>query len=145
MADGPLPEKRIQQYLRTIEAIASARALERYVIGYTSQGSWKRFGQYRANGWNHLIVIAEGLPWHQAYHLEMELQRRAWQDERRTLFKKYDPSRREKKGFYGAPNHYMSEKKRTALTHLVYMAWRELPLGSPHPSNESGGEHTNTP
>ena len=146
MIDRPLPERRIRQHLRTIASIASAPSVERYVIGYSSQSSWKRFGQYRASACSHLVVIAEGLKFSQALMLESLLQTKAWQDERTVLFKKYDPTRRDKKGFYGAPAPkwpHGPERENDPI-HLVYMAWWER---SPKPRllEDHGGEHTNTP
>src|SRR5262245_48514495 len=119
---GQLMLTRTYQHFRTIVAIAGSKSVERFVIGYTGQGSWRRFGQYRKENCSHLVVIADGLTNAQAAMLEMELQQRIWSDKRTVLYRKYDAKRRDKRGFYGAPQRH---HRMTDRNHVVYMAWWE--------------------
>jgi hypothetical protein len=130
MAGKPVSEERVQQCLRTVKVIAASKSVERYVIGYTTRSSWKRFGQYRKNGCSHIVVIADRLTNFQAYALEMTLQQRAWSNERSILFKKYDPTRRRKGGWYGAPQSIANKND----NHSIYMAWWER---DPHSAYKS--------
>jgi hypothetical protein len=107
-------------YLSTIKAIVTSPCVKRFVVGYTSKGAWKRLGGYRKEGCDHLVVLADALTFFQADHLERTLQDRIWSDGRSILFKKYDPARRDKKGFYGAPIPKADNK-----SHAVYLAWWE--------------------
>jgi hypothetical protein len=117
------------QCIRTIEAIARSNLVGRYLVGYTSRGSWKRFSHYRRENCSHLVVIADALTFAQASTLESDLQSRCWADARSIIFKKYDPLRRDKRGTYGAYlNHYRSFLNpglKDEKVHCVYMAWWE--------------------
>lgn len=99
MSAGITPTREVQ-YLDTIRAIITSPRVRRFVIGYTSRGAWKRFGGYRKEGCSHLVVLADALTFSQADYLERTLQARIWSDAPSNLFKKYDPARRNKKGFY---------------------------------------------
>ncbi len=85
-----------------------------------------------------MVVIADALTNFQAYVLEIELQRRAREDKRSILFKKYDQKRRDKEGFYGAPQSRCPDEK----NHAVYMAWweRELSVAARPNVAETGDE-----
>jgi hypothetical protein len=110
------------QYLKTVTAIVTSPCVKRFVVGYASNGAWKRFGGYRKENCSHLVVLADALTYSQAYYLERTLQDRIWSDGRSILFKKYDPARRDKKGFYGAP---IPKSPVESKSHIVYLAWWE--------------------
>jgi hypothetical protein len=111
------------QYIKSITAIVRSPSVKRFVVGYTSRGAWKRFGEYRKEACSHLVVLADTLTYSQAANLERSLQDRCWSDERSILYKKYDPVRRVKKGFYGAPTPKNPLDK--SKNHVVYLAWWE--------------------
>lgn len=118
-----LQQKSVDRCIDTIWAIAMSKDVGTYVIGYTSGPIWKRFHAYRANGFHHIVAIADGLLRMDALWLEEHIQTKIkteW-DKRGVPYRKYCP---EKRALPYYPNSGPNNQDNSASTHKVYMAWR---------------------
>jgi hypothetical protein len=113
---------RREAYLETVWAISASQYVEQYVIGFTYRPGIARYREYRALGYDHLVIIADRLSRKDALDLEHYLQRAVREDRRSVMYRKYHAPRRSKPTYrsYGG-----GDTDPNALVHSVYMAWWE--------------------
>jgi len=119
-----LQDKIIERYLHTIWCVASSRYVKWFVIGYTANAGKIRLGQYRQNGFDYLVILADRLTQAQAHDLEERLQAECKKGATSgpPYRRKYHPDFRDlpyyRSAGQGSPN---PDKE----IHSVYMAWAE--------------------
>jgi hypothetical protein len=119
----PIKSDRFEAILDTVWSIAASKYVGDYTIGYTARAGHERLKEHRRWEFRHLVILADKLTRTDASSLEMALQRRIREDKRHTLYRRYDPDRRDG-GIYPSIGRANPE---TALLpiHSVYMAWRD--------------------
>jgi hypothetical protein len=115
--------KQLEAYRETVWAIAASKYVEEYLIGFTGRPRTARFGEYRAHGYNHAVILEDRMTRKDALDLEAYLQKAVCVDQRQASYRKYNKKRRCKparRNFGGR-----STTDPTAEIHSVYMAWWE--------------------
>ncbi|MDX2385125.1 hypothetical protein GOD60_14130 [Sinorhizobium medicae] len=103
----------------TVDAICASPRVTGYLIGYSSKGS-ARFTAYRPHGFQHFVILADGLSQKDALDLEEHLHMRIEADQAALSYQKY---REKSRG-----RHHRSSGGITSedgMNHSVYMAWWE--------------------
>lgn len=113
---------RYESYLNTVWAIAASKYVEQYVIGFTSRAGISRFNEYKALGYDHLVILCDRLTRKDALDLEHYLQRAIREDRRFASYTKYHLRRRDGPTYR---NYGNTDNDPSALIHSVYMAWWE--------------------
>ncbi|WP_298171118.1 hypothetical protein [Novosphingobium sp.] len=123
VAGMALQQRRIDDILDTIWTIAASPYVQHYTIGYTARAAHDRFKEHRANGRNHLVVLADKLTRVDASRLETTLQFCIRADRRHTNYRKYDPDRRDGPIYpsVGQANPQTASER----IHSVYMVWSD--------------------
>lgn len=116
-----LPLKQVEALIYTVYAIAASPLVDEYVIGFTSRLGWARRSEYRTRGYQHLVVIADGLDRAAALDLERCLQEAIRSDRRWQVYRRYDPTRRDSRHY---PSFGASTLDPSTRCHSVYVAWR---------------------
>ena len=91
--------------------------MEKYLVGFTTltaDGKWRR---YRAEGFDHLIILADGMDCATALQLENELQIVLMRNSRQAIYRKYHPDKRKPRRSSGGRSH------KASVNCSVYMAW----------------------
>jgi hypothetical protein len=91
------------------------------VIGFTARLGSARRAEYRRRGYQHLVVIADGMTREVALDLERCLQEVIKTDRRWLIYKRYDPERRDNRHF---PSYGAGTTDPASRCHSVYVAWR---------------------
>ena len=116
-----ITENRINICLRTILSICQSPNIDQYLVGLTSLSSGKKGDQYRSNGFDNLVIIADKLSSQDAKHLESRIQAHIFGNVGTILHRKYH---KEKIAYgriipsAGGVTHDPASKKWS-----VYMAW----------------------
>jgi hypothetical protein len=114
--------RRVPRYVDTIWAIAASRWVQQYVVGITCRQAWQRRLEYHAQGYDHLVILADKLTLKEAHWLEERLQAEIRLNRRHTNYRKYHEDKRMTRYYRsagsGSPNP-------NARIHSVYMAWWE--------------------
>jgi hypothetical protein len=118
----PLLKRRLERYRDTVWAVAASPYVEQYLIGFTTRSGYRRFLEYRALEYDHLIIIADKLNREDAKQLEKYLQEARNHDRRSAAHIKYNERRRNSRYF---PSHGGIKGNPEGLIHSVYMTWWE--------------------
>ncbi len=111
----------VARIAETVDAICESPRVVGYLIGYTANNG-QRIKAYKAEGFPHYVVLAEGLNRNDALQLERALQERIRDKPQENCYRKYHEAKRD--GPYRPSSGGVSVGA-DELVHSVYMAWWE--------------------
>jgi hypothetical protein len=118
-----MPRKsEVERLVNVIEAIAGSPQVHHFVVGYTSQSAKKRGQQYRAEGFAHLVILADKMISEDALDVESALHEamKAGIDKRSALSRKWHSEKSEDVYRRSTGGH---SKRPLEPIHSVYIAW----------------------
>lgn len=119
-----ITQSTLNYYYNTVWCIVASPFVAEYMVGYTRRPAKMRLSEYwKIHGYEHLVVLANGLSLEDAAKMERQLQLWIWDSPKRgVVYRKYNAQRRGGRHF---PSVGPTSNIVESSGHTVYLAWLE--------------------